>query len=652
MGPATSADNGVKNVRGISSDVVLDPQNHDAIKRYRRQPLIAALYRLVFQAPFPYVSNIAALKAAKYRRRIAGLITKYLLGRDVVAPVKRVEPVEGGYLFVTELVNGTPPRERKRARAFLHEVTDAFIKSGLPTWQVSPHNPRSLGNLMETPDGDYRIIDLESNVVTPMVPVTEIWGAASTLHLPPFDDIDVPRLIRFYEENRSEIRHALGEEGAQELTRSIARYMWYEDLWQKNEPRIFSRALRKVVRFLDLPAHVRAIVRTVKGWGASGTQIAERWAETGIERWKEEGVITQAQAARARADLQSGPIVSVLGHLGAHMAMSIPLRFPLGSAARLIWSGTFRVRAEVRAAFHRADPAETRTARGIHSVPVIAVSAIPGLGAAAYVLAAPLRRNAILLGAAADQAFRLIPFKLYERLHLRAVTVDIAKARHRLAPTLRERLTQLKEGFTSLWPHRVLLATTVVANLAALGAGLAYYALSGELDAYERFGFINALMIVQAFAAGTIGVLYYREFWSRPDGDERPGAAGTLFWFGGGLALIWLAIDLFFGIHSALGEAMGEIPVAGYFASLFALAYLIAGVVFVRTFGHEVESHKPTLILLSIVVTVAIATIAIDPFIDSGNDLAALESAGQLLTVAFLLPAFAIKYLDLKRQRG
>src|SRR5687767_963841 len=103
-----------KAVRGISSDVVLDFRAHEAIKRYRRQPVIAFLYKLMFQAPFPYVSNHAALHAAKHRRLIAGYVTRYFLGRDVIAPVKRVEPVDGGYLFVTELIDGTEPKDHKK----------------------------------------------------------------------------------------------------------------------------------------------------------------------------------------------------------------------------------------------------------------------------------------------------------------------------------------------------------------------------------------------------------------------------------------------------------------------------------------------------------------------------------------------------------
>jgi hypothetical protein len=241
---STKTEDGQKHVRGIASDVILDRREGVAIKMYRRRGLIEALYHVAFQAKFPYVDNRAALKASQYRRKIAGLVTKYFLGEDVVTPVVAVERVDGRYRFVTELVKGGEPKDHHKARVFLNEVTQAFIKCGLPTWQVSPHNPRSLGNVMETDDGRYRLIDLESNVVTPMVPVSRLWTSAREAHLPPFDDIDLLKLWAFIDENWGSLQERLGEDDLHQLVVASAKYAWYERLWHGEEPRLWSRARR------------------------------------------------------------------------------------------------------------------------------------------------------------------------------------------------------------------------------------------------------------------------------------------------------------------------------------------------------------------------------------------------------------------------
>ena len=61
-------------VKGIASRVVLDPKKGTATKTYRRHFLVRLLYWIAFQSSFPYISNRAAIKAAEYRRRVAGLM--------------------------------------------------------------------------------------------------------------------------------------------------------------------------------------------------------------------------------------------------------------------------------------------------------------------------------------------------------------------------------------------------------------------------------------------------------------------------------------------------------------------------------------------------------------------------------------------------
>ena len=111
--------------------------------------------------------------------------------------------------------------------------------------------------------------------------------------------------------------------------------------------------------------------------------------ERTLARLADEGLLTRVEAAALHEELprllaESG---YVLRHLGAHAAIAsvflldvVPL--PLGTACRVLWVAGSRVWETLF-----GTPARAR----IHSLPVLLVAAIPGLGYAAYLL--PLRRE-------------------------------------------------------------------------------------------------------------------------------------------------------------------------------------------------------------------------------------------------------------------
>lgn len=637
-----------KTVQGIASDVTLEPADGRAVKVYRRHPLIGALYRVAFQASFPYISNLAALKAAKYRREIAGLVTEYFLGRDVVAPVVAVETLGDRYAFITEFVPGGPPTDHKHAREFLHSVTEAFIQTGLPTWQVTPHNPKSLGNLMETPEGDYRIIDLESNVVTPMVPLSGAWGAARTAHLPPFDDIDMPRLLAWIERNRGEIERRLGRERAEDLIRACARYAWYERLWQGNELRLWSRGLRVLTRLLDIPAHLRRIGHWISGWRENAPR-AQGWIEAGIARWEDQGRITPEQAVAARRDLEETETLAVLTHLGAHLTMSIPLRFPLGAIARFSWTAIFRLHAELRALVRRHVDARTRSARATHSLPVMAVAAVPGIGSAAYVLASPLRRNRVLMAVAMDQALRLLPFRMYPRLHLNGVTCAIASSRQVDGPTrvsLRTLPADLGRIGKSLGPYARTIALITSVGAATIAGSAVYYAATGSGDGFDELGPVSTLKLAESLLIALIGIQFYRRFWSRPRAETRPGAATSLFWPLAGLAIAGVAVDDFVQIHEWVFQDVTLL------SHLVLVGYFVIGVLLVILFEREIRSSSAVFAMTAIGLFFVVATFAFDALVPKDGLLMSAEEVSHLCATTALLSAFAIRYQKLVKRLG
>jgi undecaprenyl-diphosphatase len=633
-------------VRGIASRVVLDHAAGTATKVYRRRLPIWILYWITFQAPFPYATNMAALKAAQYRRRIAGLITKFFFGRDAIAPVVAVRSDGDKFEFVTALVEGGPPTDKHRARQFLRDVTEAFIETGLPTWQVTPHNPRVLGNLLETADGNYWIIDLESNVVTPMLPVRELWSAVRQRHAPPFDDIDLPRLWTFLYGNWDELGERLGEEVREDLVRAVSKYQWYERLWQGTEPRIWSRALSGIAGFLDVPRHVKSLVLRVPGVRSAG-HAAEDWLRAGIDRWEEEGRITKVQAQEATAALVESDMLRLLGNLGVHMAISVPLRFPLGAIARFSWTASHRLGAELRALVKRRVDAETRVARSIHTLPVIFAAAMPGVGVASYVLAAPVRRSRILMAVALDQGLRLLPFGLYRRMHMNALTADLANAGNHVPA----RRTEGWNGAIRAAPARLLAHVDLIAGILLLNAVLLGIAVGGTLyDGGSWFGEPGpvALFAAAQFAlAGGLGVLAYVRFWRhRPPASSSAEAARTFFWLSAGAGVLWLAVEDFFHVHHLVSDLVPRLPLIGRPDNPIVIAYAVLALILVRVFWRHLLDSPAQFALLGGAAVFGLATLAVDFLFAEVAPLDEVEDGLHLLTAGLMVCASGVAYRE------
>jgi hypothetical protein len=243
---------------GLASRVLLDRAHGSATKEYRPPLIVKLLYWLAFQAPFPYVHNEASLRAAQARRTIAGLLTRFWFGTDHVAPTLDIRCDEKGCLFVTQLIEGKVPRDGKRARAFLRKVAPRFQEVGLPTWQINPWNPKATGNLIELPDGNYKIIDLESGVVSPMMPLGQWVDAIKAGLIPVSDDVFVARTRKYIAAHAEELAADLGPHGLRKLRRATDDYQHCAERWQKSELRIWGNLLRLALKAGSLGAEAPA----------------------------------------------------------------------------------------------------------------------------------------------------------------------------------------------------------------------------------------------------------------------------------------------------------------------------------------------------------------------------------------------------------
>ena len=368
-----------------------------------------------FQAPFPYIRNRAALHAAEQRRNLAALLTAYWYGEPRVARVTAIAPYGDQYALVSERVDGHAPRDRAAAKAFLGDLRTRFEQAGLPTWQIDPRQPRAVDNVLETGDGRYMVVDLESGLVSPMAS-RRTWGRALRRGLVPFYDevfFDVTRAYVAREEAR--MRAALGDARFADLLATLDAAEAAAEAWHASEPRLWGRLLRAVRHGF--------YVRTWKARGqarlAGGHEKGLAWIERAIASWEAEARITAEEAAALRRQVAAPTFQAMLPYLGAHIVVSIPLRFPFGSIARPLMVLGALATAAGRRLTGKIDRDAWKLAWSIHSPLVVALAAVPGFGSFAYLGAKPVRANRLLLRALADAAGRKVPWRLYERIGLR-----------------------------------------------------------------------------------------------------------------------------------------------------------------------------------------------------------------------------------------
>ena len=230
---------------GLASYVVADVRRGQVYKTYRPPWWVYALYWLSFQARFPYSWRPEALQTALERRTVARLLTRYWYGNDRVAPIVGYHRDGDGAVLISTLVPGGPPRDRRAARRWLNALRDRFVEAGLPTWQIASYNPRAISNVIETPDGRYIVIDLESTLVTL---AGESAKALRCGAFPIFDDVDFCRLRAFFADHRASLSSALGPSTVNELWESINRLQRSDESWRCAEPRIVARLVGAAVR--------------------------------------------------------------------------------------------------------------------------------------------------------------------------------------------------------------------------------------------------------------------------------------------------------------------------------------------------------------------------------------------------------------------
>jgi hypothetical protein len=606
---AAPPETGLVETGSISSDVLLDYDAGTATKVYRPTTPVKLLYALSFQSAFPYTTNESAFVAASERRAIAGLLTEYWFGVNHVSQVLEMPKGDDGrFRLVTELVRGTPPKNKADARAFLDELQAHFEETGLPAWQVASYNPRAIGNLIERNDGAYRIIDLESNLVTPFLRPRVLWRALRNGLYPSFDEIDTNRLNSYLVSNQSSIEASLGAGKTASLLVSAANYTVAQRAWHASERRWASKMLRVFSAVVDVPGMLRGVKRLASG----GERMATNIAETGIDTWVADGLMAPGEATTARASLAAPEMASATAGLGAHLAMSVPLRFPLGSIARSGWTVAARLKGEWSGL---RNPKARREARQVHSAPVAVLGAIPGFGAFAYLAAAPFRQQRVLRAVLFDQSLRHAPFRMHQRLHLAALSRWMALPVSRVEASV-SRLGLLPR----LWPVAI----------AAAVAGTALFALN---TAGVSAGSKSTIAFAAMAAAGVPAVLAYRSFWGQGANASVADQAGSFLWAIIGAGALVVGLDLAVGAHEAVAGAFESlnvpmVPGAEETHVLALAAYALTAAATAYVFRHELLAARASSLALALATGGITAALGLEAAGVEATGLALFSAAG------------------------
>jgi hypothetical protein len=239
----------------LTSTIVFDGAT--VSKFYAPGLLPRLLYWLAFQAPFPYEHNQAALRAAVLRRNLAGMLTEYWYGSSRVARAIGIDTVDGRSAITSEFIPGCKPKNRRAAHAFLDDLARRFDEVGLPTWQVDPRQPRAMDNILETPDGVYHVIDLESGLVSPLASPRAWRRAFQRCLVPIYDDVYFDLTRAYVESEAGAMRASKGGRWLDTLIATLDRAEVETLTWHASEPRVWSRLVRGFHRLMAVVTRKR-----------------------------------------------------------------------------------------------------------------------------------------------------------------------------------------------------------------------------------------------------------------------------------------------------------------------------------------------------------------------------------------------------------
>ena len=218
-------------------------QGSTVAKVYAPGLLPRALYWVAFQAPFPYISNVHALWAAAYRRNLAGMLTEYWYGQRMTAGVLGVDQIDGRLALVSEFVDATKPRIVTRPRRSWSTCAAASRRRDSRPGRSIRASRAPSTTCLQVADGSFRIVDLESGLVSPLASLKTWKRAIDRQMVPFFDDIFFDILRSYLAREEANMVAAKGDAWVAELRELVDDAETQVVKWHASELRLWNRAL-------------------------------------------------------------------------------------------------------------------------------------------------------------------------------------------------------------------------------------------------------------------------------------------------------------------------------------------------------------------------------------------------------------------------
>lgn len=450
-------------------------RDDQAIKIYAPGFVPRAIYWLAFQAEFPYIRNLAALRAAVLRRNLAGRLTEYWYGSNRVARALGIAVVGDRFGIASEYIpQGGEPPDPGEVETFLYDLSARFDQAGLPTWQIDPRQPRGMDNVLQARDGSWHIVDLESGLVSPMASPRAWWRAFWRGDVPLFDTVFFDIMRHYLDREAENMRQKLGEQWLAETRTLLDRTEVATAEWHATEPRVWSRMLRGLLGGFGI-RHVAERARSSLG---DSFNRAESWVFSAIDEWEQDGRISLQEARRVRNEVVAPRVHHVLPHFGVHLTIGLVTRFPVGSILRASYTLLNFLGAMLLLLFRRITLAQWRERVSMHSPLVILIAGTPGIGTFAYLASGPIRSNHLLIRILLDSVLIKLPFQLYKRTGWRAI---LARPDTHERDAMRIIPEHLNVFGLRLVPYRVAVRLGMI-GVGLVVAGLVFAAVNGLFE--------------------------------------------------------------------------------------------------------------------------------------------------------------------------